>query len=238
MRVQAAETTLSQLGGAEQPLDHEALVQARIDAEERVIKLSRELEGLKKVYGDVYQGILPPDVAKLNGQIKRQAEELERLNLLKVSLESSEGDLFKELEKLGSAWEMLGKQVESKVFDLHQMEEKVTKAVVEKARSENKYFATMREKEALEVEKKALVRAQEKGDKAVQDMSARVNEAEKTIVRPMEHSLSPPLILASAESITRGDPCGHQAEDRCAERKGPGDGVWRRDSSTTLESRE
>lgn len=183
MRVQAAETALSQLGGADQPPDYEALVQARVDAEERVVRLSRELEDLKRVFGDECLTSLPPDVNQLNQQIQRQAEELERLRLLTTSLESAEGELFKELEKLSTAWETLEKQVKSKVFDLYQMEEKVSKAVMDRARSENKYFATMREKEALEGEKKALARVYEKSEKSLQDMTARADEIEKLLVR-------------------------------------------------------
>lgn len=186
MRVQAAETALSQLGGAEQPPDYEALVKARVDAEERVVRLSRELEALRQVFGEESLNSLPPDVAQLNAQIRRQAEELQRLRLLTTSLESAEAELFKELEKLSTAWETLEGQVKSKVFDLYQMEEKVSKAVIDKARSENKYFATMREKEALDAEKKALVRVQEKSEKALMDTIARVDGLEKQVVRPQK----------------------------------------------------
>lgn len=183
MRLQAAETALSQLSGAEQPPDHEALVKARVDAEERVVRLSRELQELKKVFGEECLSSLPPDVAQLNQQVRRQAEELERLRLLTTSLESAEGELFKELEKLSTAWETLEKQVKSKVFDLYSMEEKVSKAVMDRARSENKYFATMREKEAMEAEKKALARVYEKSEKSLQDIIARADEMEKVLVR-------------------------------------------------------
>lgn len=198
MRVQAAETALSQLGGAEQPPDYEALVKARVDAEERVVRLSRELEALRQVFGEESLNPLPPDVAQLNAQIRRQAEELQRLRLLTTSLESAEAELFKELEKLSTAWETLEGQVKSKVFDLYQMEEKVSKAVIDKARSENKYFATMREKEALDAEKKALVRVQEKSEKALMDTIARVDGLEKQVRAAQDELLAESKLKSSA----------------------------------------
>lgn len=241
MRVQAAETALSQLGGAEQPPDYEALVQARVGAEERAVRLAKELEALKKVYGEECLSLLPPDVAKLNEQIRRQAEELDRLRLLTTSLESAEGELFKELEKLSTAWETLEKQVKSKAFDLYQMEDKVSKAVAEKARSENKYFATMRENEALEAEKKALQRVQEKTDKALLDMTTRADEIEKFLVRCKGYSVlriaNIPVSAIHTEARTGPTSCGRQGEGRRNETR-DGGGRFCSYSSTSAGDRQ
>lgn len=103
-----------------------------------------------------------------------------------TSLFKSEKSLFAELEKLSTAWEALDRQVKNKVFDLSSLEDRLSRSSVEvcnneltriagynfpfpwqKAKSDNKFFAAMRDKEAIETERKNLSRTIEKQGKAV-----------------------------------------------------------------------
>jgi len=67
--------------------------------------------------------------------------------------------------------------VKGKVLDLVGMEERLTKSALEKAKSENKYYAAMRDKEAIETERKNLSRNLEKQAKSIE----RLVEAEKSL---------------------------------------------------------
>lgn len=107
-------------------------------------------------------------------------------NYILTSPFQSEKSLFAELEKLSTAWEALDRQVKNKVFDLASLEDRVSRSSVEvcnngltqiagynlpfpwqKAKSDNKFFAAMRDKEAIETERKNLSRTIEKQGKAV-----------------------------------------------------------------------
>ena len=86
---------------------------------------------------------------------------------------------------MSTAWETLDRQLKSKIFDLANIEDRLAKSSVEvrrtpgssilltevpsqqKAKSDNKYYAAMRDKEAIEAERKNLARTLEKQGKAV-----------------------------------------------------------------------
>lgn len=101
--------------------------------------------------------------------------------------------VYSELDQLSAAWEALDRQVKSKVFELKDMEDRVVKSgldvrhlrlflihnsfVWQKAKSENKFFAAMRDKEAVENERKNLSRNLEKQGKAVE----RLVESERSL---------------------------------------------------------
>jgi len=100
----------------------------------------------------------------------------------------AEKSLYLELEKITSAWETLDKQIKNKIFDLSSLEERLSKSqmdvsgqtsvhwrgdlnsFLQKARSDNRYYATVREKEALENEKKNKERLVEKQQMAVETL--------------------------------------------------------------------
>ena len=102
----------------------------------------------------------------------------------------AEKSLYLELEKITSAWETLDRQIKNKIFDLSSLEEKLSKSqmdvsgqinvhwrggsnsncFLQKARSDNRYYATVREKEALENEKKNKERLVEKQQMAVETL--------------------------------------------------------------------
>ncbi|KAF6763101.1 hypothetical protein DFP72DRAFT_874675 [Ephemerocybe angulata] len=163
VRAQAAEAALSKIvqGEPSTSAEHATLVKLQVEAEEKVVRLTRELEELRTVFG-VDALTVPPDVSKLNDQIRAQGKELERLRLLQEKSEQGEADLYKTINDLSDGHDALLEKVKDKVFQLHYQEEKLSKAIVEKAKSENKFYAAMRDKEALEAERKTLIRTQEK----------------------------------------------------------------------------
>jgi E3 ubiquitin-protein ligase BRE1 len=107
--------------------------------------------------------------------------------------------LYAELDKLSAAWEALDRQVKNKVFDLTSMEDRLTKSGLDvcfpchffivfsqlsrvcvssqRAKSENKFYAAMRDKEAIEAERKNIARNLEKQAKVVE----RLVETEKNL---------------------------------------------------------
>lgn len=141
----------------------------------KLVQVSAELSNFRKVFGDLSQ--LPPETAELAARVQALSEEAERLRLLNRQYEQSESSLYEELEKLSTAWENADKQLGSKVFELFSMEERLQKSVVEKAKSDNKYFSAMREREALENERKNLIRTNEKAQAALDHF----REVEKTV---------------------------------------------------------
>jgi E3 ubiquitin-protein ligase BRE1 len=102
--------------------------------------------------------------------------------------------LYAELDKLSAAWEALDRQVKNKVFDLIGMEDRLTKSgldvcfsfncslatqpyCIQRAKSENKFYAAMRDKEAIEAERKNIARNLEKQAKVVE----RLVESERSL---------------------------------------------------------
>ncbi|KAF8160794.1 BRE1 E3 ubiquitin ligase-domain-containing protein [Crassisporium funariophilum] len=152
--------------------DHPDIVQhmkAQADALNQLSEVTTQLEKYKRTYGDLSS--LPPNVADLAERLRSSEAELERVRLLAKQQSESEGSLFSELEKLSTAWEGLDRQLKSKVFDLNNLEERLMKSGIDKAKSDNKYYAAMRDKEAIETERKNLARTVEKQGKAVERLT-------------------------------------------------------------------
>ncbi|KAF5370755.1 hypothetical protein D9758_001925 [Tetrapyrgos nigripes] len=150
-------------------------MQAEVDALQRLSDVSTELNKYRKVYGDVSS--LEPDVSKLATFLQEKEDELHRLRLLDSQRAQAESSLYTEIDKLSAAWEALDTQVQSKVFDLSSMEERLQKSAVERAKSENKFYAAMRDKEAVESERKNLTRNLERHAKAIENLK----ETEKNL---------------------------------------------------------
>jgi len=91
--------------------------------------------------------------------------------------------LYTEIERLSALWENLDKQVKDKVFDLAAVEERIQKAATEKAKADNKYFATMRQKDAADAERKNLQRNLDKQVKVIEKLAETEKSLGKQIVR-------------------------------------------------------
>ncbi|KZP34223.1 BRE1-domain-containing protein [Athelia psychrophila] len=141
---------------------------AEAEARQQLSDVTKQLEKYRSVYGD--SSSLPPDVQGLSQELQRKEEEVKKLRLLETQRAEAESSLYAELDKLSAAWEALDRQVKSKVFDLTSMEERLAKMGHDRAKSENKFYAAMRDKESIETERKNLSRNLEKQAKAVEKL--------------------------------------------------------------------
>ncbi|RDB24923.1 E3 ubiquitin-protein ligase BRE1 [Hypsizygus marmoreus] len=165
-RVAALEQTLS-ISQDDNPnvVEH---MKAEADALQKLSQAEAQLARYKTVYGD--PSTLPPNESILADQLKLKEDEIQKLRLLDIQHTQAQTSLYAELDKLSAAWEALDRQVKSKVFELSGLEERLQKSGLDKAKSDNKFFAAMRDKEAIESERKNLVRNMEKQVKVVEKL--------------------------------------------------------------------
>ncbi|KAF8904461.1 hypothetical protein CPB84DRAFT_1845408 [Gymnopilus junonius] len=154
-------------------------MKAEAEAIERLSQVNADLEKYERTYGPLAS--LPPDVTQLAEQLRLKERELEQLRLVDRQRQEAESSLFVELEKLSALWEALDRQLKSKVFDLSNLEERLQKSVNDKAKSDNKFYAAMRDKESIENERKVMSKHIERQGKAVD----RLTEVEKTLKNQM-----------------------------------------------------
>ncbi|KAK7005736.1 putative allantoicase [Favolaschia claudopus] len=160
--------------------DHPKVVQhmeAEANALQRLASVTAKLENYQQIYGNLSS--LAPDTAQLVERVREQEEEIKRLRLKDEQHVKEKTSVYSELEQLSGAWEALNQQAQSKVFELKDMEDRVAKCGLDKAKSDNKFFAAMRDKEAIENERKNLVRNQEKQGKIVE----RLVESERNLTQ-------------------------------------------------------
>ncbi|KAG6903108.1 hypothetical protein C0995_006295 [Termitomyces sp. Mi166 len=151
------------------------------DALQRLAEVQAQLDQYKRVYGDASG--LPTDTSALAEQLRHKEEEVEKLRLQDAQHTQAEASLYTELEKLSTAWESLERQVKDKIFDLSNLENQLKKAASEKAKSENKYYAAMRDKDAVSAETTRLQRNVEKQNKVVE----RLVDAEKNLTAQLSN---------------------------------------------------
>jgi len=179
-RVAAAESRAAAL---EQSLsrfdnDHPEIRQhitAEAEARQQLADVKKQLEKYQSVYGD--SSTLSPDVQQLSDQLQQKEDEMQKLRLSDTQRGEAETSLYAELDKLSAAWEALDRQVKSKVFDLTAMEERLAKMGHDRGKSENKFYAAMRDKEAIDTERKNLSRNLEKQAKVLE----KLQESEKSL---------------------------------------------------------
>ncbi|KNZ72904.1 E3 ubiquitin-protein ligase BRE1 [Termitomyces sp. J132] len=170
-------------------------LKAEADALQRLADVQAQLEKYKRVYGDASG--LPPDTSALAEQLRRKEEEVHKLRLQDTQHTQAETSLYTELEKLSTAWESLERQVKEKVFDLGNLENQLKKATSEKAKSDNKYYAAMRDKDAVSAETTRLQRNVEKQNKVVERLvdaeknltAQKLNSAKHVELRKMEDGI-------------------------------------------------
>ncbi|PPQ99442.1 hypothetical protein CVT24_005249 [Panaeolus cyanescens] len=168
-RIAALEQTLANQQDQGKQLKGEA------HALEQLAEARNQLAFYERTFGSYSS--LAPDAKQLALQLRTKEEELERLRLSEMQSRESETAVYSELEKLTGLWESLNQELKSKVFDLASMEERLSKSCLDKAKSDNKYFAAMRDKEAVDNERKNLARTLEKQSKVVD----RLTEVEKQL---------------------------------------------------------
>ncbi|KAI0001315.1 BRE1-domain-containing protein [Russula compacta] len=170
-------------------------IQAEAEAQRQLVIANKLLAQFRSTFGEPSQ--LPPDVRQLVEQLRLKEEEVKVLRLQDAQHADAETALYDEIGKLSAAWESLQAQVTSKVFDLAAAEERIMKANLDKAKADNKFFAAMREKEAVENEHKHLARTNEKLLKHVSNLTD-VDKANTNRLTVMEQSVSNANVKAEA----------------------------------------
>ncbi|KAG1799697.1 BRE1 E3 ubiquitin ligase-domain-containing protein [Suillus plorans] len=131
-----------------------------------------------------YQSLLgKPSSSDLVRQLQAKEDELQKMRLLAEQHQQAEDAIYAEVERLSGAWEALDGQLKSKVVSLIAAEEKVAKSAHEKAKADNKYFAAMRDRESVEIERKTAIRNLEKQAKVVE----RLADGEKNLQQQIGH---------------------------------------------------
>lgn len=167
-RLEKSEATVkgfqdSLLALEEQDLGSAKCIEAEAAARTQVAELQRQLESYRNLCGQ--SGDLPK-------QLEEKEAELKRLRSQMTQYTQTETALYTELERLSAAWEALDKEVKIKSLDSAAVEDRLSKSAVEKAKSENKFYSAMRDKEAIENERKNLIRNLEKQAKVVEKLMA------------------------------------------------------------------
>ncbi|KAJ3748942.1 hypothetical protein DFH05DRAFT_1591193, partial [Lentinula detonsa] len=161
-RLSAHEEVLAKLN-QEHP-DIAQYIQSEAEALQKLTEVNSQLNQYQSLYGDLPSSELDP----LKGELQRKEDELRRLRLLVAQHTQAESALYTEIDKLSSAWEALDGQVKNKIFDLSAMEDRLTKVTVERAKSDNKFYAASRERDAIEAERKSAIRNMEKQARALE----------------------------------------------------------------------
>lgn len=128
-----------------------------------------------------------PDARDLATKLVERDGKLKELEAQLKAQEHSTDMLYAEIDRLSTAWATLDEQNSSKVFNLQHLEEKAGKLLGEKAKADNRYFATMRQKDALAAENTVLTKLAEKQQRVVD------------AAKEMQHSLGDQLTSAEKE---------------------------------------
>ncbi|KAK4054643.1 E3 ubiquitin-protein ligase bre1 [Microbotryomycetes sp. JL221] len=107
---------------------------------------------------------------ELSDVVKRLQQSEDKVKVMEAQLKSgaeASNMLYSEIERLSLAWSTLEEQNSTQVWNLTHTEEKIQKLTIEKTKADNKYFAAMREKEALSAENVVLTKLAEKQQKAI-----------------------------------------------------------------------
>ncbi|KAN0112027.1 BRE1 E3 ubiquitin ligase domain containing protein [Russula decolorans] len=190
-RLITSETRISDLerqlaAFSEQHPDVSRYIRAEAEAQQQLAAAKELLAQFRSTFGESSQ--LLPDMRQLVEQLKLKEEEVKAFRLQDVQHTDAESTLYDEIGKLSAAWESLQGQVANKVFDLAAAEEKIMKANLDKAKADNKFFAAMREKEAVENEHKHLARTNEKLLKHVSNLTD-VDKANSNRLTVMDQSV-------------------------------------------------
>ncbi|KAG2153770.1 BRE1 E3 ubiquitin ligase-domain-containing protein [Suillus bovinus] len=143
---------------------------------EELAVVTAELSRYRSLFGD-------PPSSDLARQLQAKEDELRKLRLLAEQHQQGEDAIYAEVERLSGAWEALDGQLKNKVASLIAAEEKIAKSAHEKAKADNKYFAAMRDRESVEIERKNAIRNLEKQAKVVE----RLADSEKNLQQHIGH---------------------------------------------------
>ena len=140
----------------------------------QVARLESELKALREAS---HVDAAPPgdvDVATLQRRLQ--------------AADASSAMLSDEVDRLSAAYDQLERQADSRVANVARLEDKILRLTTEKAKADNKYFAAMRAKDALDAEKRAWTRSAERQTKVIERymdteraLQAQIQLAEKEV---------------------------------------------------------
>ena len=130
-------------------------------------------------YEQLFETSSEADVNAQDLLAKFELADGERSKLALQLRESQTGTtaVYAEVVGLSKQWEKLNHLVSSNAFEVRELEQERDKYKMEKAKADNKFFAVMRLKEALEAEAKLAHRSAEKQMKQLE----RATEVEKSL---------------------------------------------------------
>ncbi|GAA5893424.1 hypothetical protein JCM6882_008029 [Rhodosporidiobolus microsporus] len=134
------------------------LVESETRAREELQRAQTRLEKLDRLLGpsgDV-------EVRAMAERLREKDEEVRKAEAKVKSQEAATNMLYGEIDRLSTAWASLDEQNASKVFNLASLEDKIQRLNADKAKADNRYFATMRQKDAIANENNVLTKLAEK----------------------------------------------------------------------------
>jgi E3 ubiquitin-protein ligase BRE1 len=161
---------------------------------EELAAVTTELSRYRSLLGE-------PSSSNLARQLQAKEDELQKMRLLAEQHQQAEDAIYAEVERLSGAWEALDGQLKNKVVSLTAAEEKIAKSAhevrhrfsfirqvkctlgIQKAKADNKYFAAMRDRESVEIERKNAIRNLEKQAKVVERLVDSEKNLQQQIVR-------------------------------------------------------
>ncbi|GAA5837842.1 hypothetical protein JCM11251_004674 [Rhodosporidiobolus azoricus] len=161
------------------------LVESETRAREELQRAQARLEKLDRLLGPGGE----VEVRAMAERLREKDEEVRKAEAKVKSSEAATNMLYGEIDRLSTAWASLDEQNASKVFNLASLEDKIQRLNADKAKADNRYFATMRQKDALVNENNVLTKLAEKQQMKVESatevqrsIAAQLTAAEKEIV--------------------------------------------------------
>ncbi|PLW06217.1 hypothetical protein PCASD_23803 [Puccinia coronata f. sp. avenae] len=178
------QTQIEQLAQDSNSEDSASLIRSEAEARQELVTVQQRVESIHKLLG-------PDGNSDLSDMAKKLQAAIDREQVLEAKIaaqEASASMLYTEVDRLSTAWAVLDEQNRDKVFKLAEHDEKVLKAVHEKAKADNRYFSAMRANETLKSQTAVLEKMAEKQTVTISKMSdelravsARLTSAEKEI---------------------------------------------------------
>lgn len=174
---------LNSYSAASETLDAQTIVNSETEARKELHACQARLASLEKLLGP--EGNV--EIADLVQQLKEREERVKVLDAQMKSQDHATNMLYGEIDRLSAAWSILDEQSASKVFNLVDLAEKVQRLNTDRAKADNRYFSTMRQKDAIVAENTVLTKLAEKQQRAVESAN------------DMQHSIGNQLTAAEKE---------------------------------------
>ncbi|SCZ89366.1 BZ3500_MvSof-1268-A1-R1_Chr9g10383 [Microbotryum saponariae] len=145
-------------------IDASTIVQSEMDARKELSEAKAQLAKFEPFFG-------PGPEYSSEAVARKITAATERLAVAEAQVQSNElatNMLYSEIDRLSAAWSTLDEQQSSKAAQLHALEEKVHRSATEKTKADNRYFQTMRQKEALVAENAVLTKLADKQNRALE----------------------------------------------------------------------